>query len=860
MFEIAQLTVEGLENNIVTDEHTPHISYKVVSDEQNVHVANCHIVVKNADGNTMWEEDTTDQVGIAYEGKALSPSSEYSVEIAVKSDKGEEAFSSIEFTTGLMADEWPGTFITDGNYSFTEKKVSPEPMNFKKKIKAGGNVVKAYVYATAMGIYEMYFDGKKVGDRYFAPGFTSYKKRLQYQTYDVTEFFKGKRETDVQFTVSGGWAVGSFIYSRNNRFAADRQALSAVFYFVYENGTADMFGTDSTWYVTRQGKVKMADLYDGENFDSTVNLDEACWSNAQEEKLKYNPVISADCGAFVKEHEVFTPVSEKINDKDNEIIYDFGQNFAGIVRFTVKNAKKGQVIEIRHAEILNPDGTLNTSFLRSAKATVTYICSDGEQTFSPSFTYMGFRYVAVRGVKSEDFQIKAIALYSDMTDRGSFECSDEMINKLQSNIRWSTKSNFVDIPTDCPQRDERMGWTGDIAVFSTTACFNFDTGRFLKKWLKDVRSEQLPTGGLPNTVPANGFGFPVTMPTMAIDWWGDACVLVPWALYMSDGDISVLEDNYDMMKKYVGACRRWAATFSVGKNRFIWHTPSIFHFGDWVAPDAPKMQQWQKRSKWTATASLYNTSSILSRIAEILGYEEDAREYKKLSENVADAYESIFTDGNGKLKEEFQTAYVLPIQFGMFRKENRKKAVDNLVKLIEKSDYCIGTGFPGTPYILFALADNDRSDVAYKMLLNSKCPSWLYEVRTGATTIWERWDGLDETGQCPIGDDGTGNMISYNHYASGAVGDFLYKRVAGIEPLEAGYKKFRIKPVLGGNLTYAKAKIDTSYGVVSSEWHLADSDFSIDIEVPVGCQCILELPDGKTLEYGSGHYSATVKL
>jgi|GEM_PF-30002 len=258
-----------------------------------------------------------------------------------------------------MADEWPGTFITDGNYSFTEKKVSPEPMNFKKKIKAGGNVVKAYVYATAKGIYEMYFDGKKVGDRYFAPGFTSYKKRLQYQTYDVTEFFKGKRETDVQFTVSGGWAVGSFIYSRNNRFAADRQALSAVFYFVYENGTADMFGTDSTWYVTRQGKVKMADLYDGETFDSTVNLDEACWSNAQEEKLKYNPVISADCGAFVKEHEVFTPVSEKINDKDNEIIYDFGQNFAGIVRFTVKNAKKGQVIEIRHAEILNPDGTLN---------------------------------------------------------------------------------------------------------------------------------------------------------------------------------------------------------------------------------------------------------------------------------------------------------------------------------------------------------------------------------------------------------------------------------------------------------------------------------------------------------------------
>ena len=858
MFEIARLTVEGLEKNIVTDEHNPHISYKVVSDGQNVHIANCHIVVRDEAGKTMWKTDTTEQIEISYEGEKLKPSSEYTVDVAVESDTGEETFSSIRFTTGLMTDKWPGKFITDGSYSFTEKKVSPEPMTFRKKIRAAGNVVKAYVYATAMGMYEMYFDGEKVGNRYFAPGFTSYKKRLQYQTYDVTEFFNQGKEINVDFTVSGGWAVGSFIYSRNNRFAADRQALSAMFYFVYDNGEADLFGTDSSWLVTRQGKVRMADLYDGETFDSTVELEESAWRNAEEEKLKYNPQIIAECGAPVTEHEVFLPLAE--DKKGEEIIYDFGQNFAGIVRFTVKNAKKGQIIEIRHAEILNPDGTLNTSFLRSAKATVTYFCSDGEQTFSPSFTYMGFRYVAVKGVKREDFEIKAIALYSDMADRGSFECSDEMINKLQSNIRWSTKSNFVDIPTDCPQRDERMGWTGDIAVFGTTACFNFDTGRFLKKWLGDVRSEQLPTGGLPNTVPANGFGFPVTMPTMAIDWWGDACVLVPWALYMSDGDISVLKDNYDMMKKYVGACRRWAAAFSLGKNRFIWHTPSVFHFGDWVAPDAPKMQQWQERSKWTATASLYNTSSILSKIAEILGYEEDAKEYKKLSENVADAYESIFTDGRGKLYDEFQTAYVLPVWFGMFKKENQKKAVENLVKLIEKSDYCIGTGFPGTPYILFALADNGRADVAYKMLLNTKCPSWLYEVKMGATTIWERWDGLDEKGQCPIGDDGTGNMISYNHYASGAVGDFLYKRVAGIEPLDAGYKKYRIKPVLGGNLTYAKAKIDTSYGVASSEWHLKDSDFSIDIEVPVGCQCILELPDGKIYEYGSGHYSATAKL
>ena len=418
----------------------------------------------------------------------------------------------------------------------------------------------------------------------------------------------------------------------------------------------------------------------------------------------------------------------------------------------------------------------------------------------------------------------------------------------------------MEIPTDCPQRDERMGWTGDIAVFGPTACFNFEMGRFLKKWLRDVRSEQLPTGGLPNTVPANGFGFPVTMPTMAIDWWGDASVLVPWALYNSEGDKKVLFDNYEMMKKYVNACKGWARLFSFGKHRYIWNTPAVFHFGDWVAPDVPKMQQWQKRSKWTATASLCNTSSILSQIAEILDKKEDAVYYRSLSEKVAEAYEAVLTDGNGKMLEEFQTAYVLPLYFEMFREKNKKKAVDNLASLIEKNNYCIGTGFPGTPYILFALADNGRADVAYKMLLNTKCPSWLYEVKVGATTIWERWDGLDENGECPIGDDGTDNMISYNHYASGAVGDFLYRRVAGIEPLEAGYRRFRVKPVIGGNIRNAKAEIDTPYGIAASDWKLEGDKFALKVTVPVGCRCEVVMPDGKKHNCGSGEYDFESKI
>jgi alpha-L-rhamnosidase len=329
---------------------------------------------------------------------------------------------------------------------------------------------------------------------------------------------------------------------------------------------------------------------------------------------------------------------------------------------------------------------------------------------------------------------------------------------------------------------------------------------------------------------------------------------------MADGDEKILIDNYEMMKKYVNACRFWAGFLSFGKRRHLWNTMSVLHFGDWVAPDVPKMSQWQKRSKWTATASLSNTSRLLSEIAGILGKSEDEALYKKVSENAADAYRKYLTDGNGKLKEEFQTAYVLPIYFGMFKGKEKANAADNLAELVRKNDYKIGTGFPGTPYILFALADNGHEDEAFKMLTNTQCPSWLYEVKMGATTIWERWDGLDENGNCPIGDDGTETMISYNHYASGAVGDFLYRRVAGIEAVTAGYKRFKIKPVIGGGITSASGKVSTPYGEIDSTWKISGDVFSIEIHVPVGSTCQLFLPDGSIHPLENGHHTFTCKM
>lgn len=843
MLSIADFRCQGLSAGCVTDEKNPVFSFISESDRANVSIRKAVLSVND---ETI---DASAQIAVPYLGKALKPYTVYHASLSILDSEGEEATASLSFETGRMDEPWTAEWISDSAYTFTEKKVSPVPMVFKRQFQLKKPVASAKLYATAMGVYEVSLNGEKIGDRFFAPGFTSYPSNLQYQTYDITDQLSGNNE--LIFTVAGGWAVGSFVFTRINRYAADRQALLAEIHLNYQDGTTEVIGTDTEWMVSEDGPYRMADLYDGETYDATIDSGNIAWRNATKETLRVNPRIYAETGAPVRAKERFKPVScSKIG---NELIYDFGQNLAGVVSLKL-NGTAGQVVTVRHAEILNPDGTLNTIFLRTAKATATYTCKEGLQTYMPCLTYMGFRYASVEGVDEKDLEIEAVALYSDMDEIGSFSCSNELLNQLQSNIQWGAKSNLVDIPTDCPQRDERMGWTGDIAVFGPTACFNFDMRRFLDKWLCDVRAEQRKGGGLPNTVPVNGYGFPATMPEMAIDWWGDACVLVPWALYRATGDRSILEQNYSMMKKYVRACKFWANLIGFGKHRYLWHTPSVFHFGDWVAPDAPQMSQWQKRSKWTATASLHNTSATVAKVAGILGKADEAAEYQKLAAKVADAYESLLTDGNGKLNEEFQTAYVLPLYFHMFRNDTMQKAADNLARLVKNNGYRIGTGFPGTPYILFALADNGHVDDAYRMLLNTECPSWLYEVRQGATTIWERWDGLDENGVCPIGNDGTDAMISYNHYASGAVGDFLYRRVAGLEPVEPGYRSFRIKPIPGGGLTRAEASVRTPYGLAKASWRIEDKSFILEAVVPMGTTCEIILPDGKAETVGSGKH------
>lgn len=848
--KIISFTTEQLENGCVTDKTEPRFSFAISSDKQGAKLSEAVFVIGN------WIKKTSEQINVVYDGAPLEPFTKYEVKLTATDNYGETDTSYTTFETGRMSTPWQAKWITDGSYRFTEKHVSPTPMTFRKKIKTDKKIARALINSTAMGIYELEINGKRVGEDYFAPGFTSYKTYLQYQTYDVTELLTGDDTLDA--IVSGGWAVGSFVFNRVNRVSADRQALLLELRLTYDDGEEVVIGTDESWKVTLNGNLKMADIYDGETWDATVNLDKADWRNAAVEKLRSYPAhIEAAYGSPVIAHEHIKPLScAKL--ANGEIVYDFGQNFAGVISAKI-NGKQGQEIVFKHAELLNPDGTLNMKLLRSAKATATYVCKDGEQEYSPRFTYMGFRYVSVTGVDEDDIELIALALYSDVKQNGSFECSNELINKLQSNIVWSAKSNFVDIPTDCPQRDERMGWTGDISVFAKTAVFNFELTRFLEKWLKDLRAEQLKTGGIPNTIPVQGYGFPVTFPRIATDNWGDACVNVPWALYEATGNKQILEISYLSMKKYNKACGFWAKLLGLGKHRYIWNMPLPFKFGDWLAPDVATMGGWQKRSKWTATASYAYTSKMISRIAGILGKIEDEEKYAKLYKKISDAYVSVFTDGNGKLKNEFQTAYVLPLHFEMFPDENTQKAAAaNLAALVKTNDYKIATGFPGTPYILFALADNGQAETAFKMLENTLCPSWLYEVKAGGTTIWERWDGLKEDGTLNAGEnDGTGGMISFNHYASGAVGAFLYRRIAGIEPVECGYKRFSVKPLVGGSITCAEGRVNTPYGEIVSSWKLLNNSFELHVHVPVGTECEVTLPNGQTQVCESGDYTFT---
>jgi alpha-L-rhamnosidase len=845
MLTISSIKINGLERGLVTDT-APTIAFSLASDRSGEAFQSAVIRVGS------WRRETSDQINNVYDGPMV-PFARYTVHIKATGTSGESAAASADFETGRLATPWSAKWITDGGYTFPDN-ASPVPMTFRRRFEVKKKVCRAFFNATALGIYELGLNGKKVGAEYFAPGLTNYTKQIQYQTYDVTAQLSGGNE--ITAVVGGGWAAGSFTYRRKSKIYAERQAFLCELRIEYEDGTTEVIATDERWQVTLDGPYRAAEWYDGETYDATIDSEKAAWKQADIRPAKGNPRLLAQYGAPVRVMDNRHPVSVAAAPS-GETIYDFGQNFSGVISAKIKGCA-GQTVVFRHAEVL-VDGELFVKSLRTAKAQATYICAEGEQEYSPRLTYMGFRYVGVSGVLPGDLELSAYVLHSDLPEIGSFSCSDEPISRLQENIRWGGKSNFVDIPTDCPQRDERQGWTGDIAVFASTACFNFDMSRFLDKWLLDMRAEQSRGGGFPMVIPKAGDAWPA----MATACWGDSCVLVPWAEYLARGNVEVLRRQYPAVRRFLKAAKWWSGFLSVTPTgRHIWRFP--FHFGDWCAPDGTA-KDWIAKGKWVATAYFANSCGIAAQMADILGFADDARLYRKRRETIAKAYRKAFTDGAGKLKNEFQTAYVLPLHFAMTEGKETGEMAKNLVRLVQAADGHLATGFPGTPYLLFALSDNGQLDTAYELLLQDTCPSWLYQVKTGGTTIWERWDALRPDGTVNTADlqnpkNDSGGMVSFNHYAGGAVGDWLYRRVAGIEPTSGGYKTFRVAPMPGGGLTWAKAEHGCPYGKIVSEWERKDGVFRLTVCVPVGCEAAVRLPNGEVHATASGKYTFEIRL
>lgn len=853
--KLKNIRIDDLCGFAVTDSENPRFTLETENELENAFISSYSLKVKS-DEAVLWqtEEQSSTVDNIVYGGRALLPCTVYTVEATVCDNYGNKAEKTAEFETGFLSGDFSAEWITKPNYHVGFGK-SPIPLVFKRQFLLSGKVKKARLYSTALGIYSFTLCGKEISDDRFAPGFTSFEDRLQYQVYDIAPFLEEKNE--LVFTVAGGWAVGIFGLNRSNKLGADRLALKALVQIEYDDGRKDEIKTDESWLVTADGPVRDVSFYNGEIFDATKTLSKAIFENAEKEKPRISPRLVASYGKFAKIIETLEP--KEIQKSQNGYIYDFGQNCAGVLELEIKG-RKGQRITARHAEVLL-NGELFTKPLRSAKAKLEYVCGGEEETYCPKFTFMGFRYAELCGIEPENVKVRMKVISSIDEETGDFFCSNESINRLQKNIRYSGFSNFLEIPTDCPQRDERLGWTGDISVFASTACFNFNMNRFLRKWLIDVKAQQTKDGGIPVVVPrVKHFGG-----TKITAGWSDCVFLVPWALYQNSGDKTILEKFYPMMKRYLSGVEKKAAAFSSGEDRYIWSHG--FSYGDWCAPNE-NQKQWMAKKKWISTAYYANDCALASKIATILGFEEEAKAFQEKRKCIENAYRNVFTDKKGTLKNEFQTAYVCPLYFGMVSGEERKKYAENLLRLVKEADNHLSTGFLGTPYLLFALSDNGYINEAYDLLLQDTVPSWLYEVKAGGTSIWERWDALRPDGTVNLGKDpGSGlvnavggGMVSFNHYANGAVGDWLYRRVAGLEAIEPGYKKFKVAPLVGGGLTSVSCFKKLSSGTIKINWNFENGVFVLSINVPFNTSAVITLPDGKSFEVSSGKYVYSVEM
>jgi alpha-L-rhamnosidase len=873
---VINLRVEGENNPLGIDSKAPRISWQIDCDTPNflqfayqIQVAEN---VEDYENHLVWDSRkviSEQSHYVKYQGKALNERVRYYFRIRIwnKNNEVSKWSQSGNWEMGILdRNTWKAKWITQKSNQHDQ----PNPF-FRKTFTITKKVKSARVYSTSLGLYELHLNGEKVGSDFLTPGWTNYEKWLQYQTYDVTSQIIGNENT-IGVVLGNGWFRGGLNPFRgitHNIYGKEIAALIQL-HILFEDDTETIICTDESWK-TSTGPIQYSDIYNGEVYNAGLNLKdwdtasfiEKDWCQADILETKRNLV--AQIGNPVRVLEKVKPV-QLITTPLGETVLDMGQNMVGWMIFKVRG-KQGQKVVLQHAEVLDENGNFYTENLRQAKQTIKYICSgEGEELYQPHFTFQGFRYVKIIGFPNDisisDFEGYVIG--STINKIGHFETSHPLINQLQSNIQWGQKGNFVDVPTDCPQRDERLGWTGDAAMFIPTATFNYDVSGFFKKWLLDVKKEQeLRNGIVPIVIPNILGGSKIA----GIAGWSDAAVICPWNLYLSYGDQGILEEQYDSMKNWL------EYVHSQCNEQGLWNQE--FQLGDWLALDGdPNSPQDQRKGgtdeTFVANAFYANSLSIFVKVSTLLGRTIDAERFKGIKSTVIKSIRENYFTEKGTLTIQTQTAHVLALVFNLVEEEKRKSIADNLAKLVSQNNFHLTTGFLGTPFICHALSQNGYPDVAYRLLLNEQFPSWLYQVKNGATTIWERWNGIQE--------DGTlfnPNMNSFNHYAFGSIGAWMYQEIGGLKIDESrpGYKNIIINPKITELLDSAYVSLNTPYGIVKSEWTRSGNKVYLNIFIPPNSTATIkledadinemymnnELIDNTTFAVGSGTYEIVLK-
>lgn len=702
---------------------------------------------------------------------------------------------------------------------------------FNKVIWIDKPILKATLCCSALGYYEAYLNGSRVGKFIFAPGWTSYGKRIQYQEYDVTHLMEECNTLDI--ALGNGRRYHGNPHEHYESITDREDALIASLLIEYEDGTEEFIPTDSTWESSKSN-ILYSHVYNGETVDFTANTDEKF--PVKELKDIDTKILVPTEGEEVREMARIG-VAEIITTPKGETVLDFGQNLTGYVEWSVP-AEKGKEFRLYHAEVLDKEGNFYLDNMRGAKVEIKVISDGNERVYKPHFTYQGFRYVKLEGFTKEDINpdnFTAVVVFSNMKRTGYFACGHDLVQQLYENIIWGQRGNFLDIPTDCNQRDERLGWTGDAQVFARTASTNYRTKKFFKKWMHDVAADQRANGAVTDVVPDLH-----NWESYGSSAWADVAVIVPYWVYRTYGDTEIIKDQFESMKRWILYME------SMGSERGLFDTHE-HHFGDWLSLDAGNEATGGFTDKHLiGSAYLAYSNSLFIEMGKVIG--EDMSYFEELYDLTVKAYRKKFIN-TGKPEHETQTANVLAIYFDLTDDIQREGA--KLVKDIEECGH-LKTGFVGTPYLLHALTKIGRSDIAYKLLLKQDFPSWLFPVTRGATTMWERWDGMKEDGSFA-----TPEMNSFNHYAYGSVGDWLYTTVAGIDSdfKEPGYKHIIFRPLPNKELGYAKARILTDNGEIISSWEYTGNgnECKFSFTIPTGSHATLYLDD-EEYEFESGTY------